>query len=151
MSRGRHFNSRSSHGCSNRLQSEFTHFVAKPARGRGNVTGAEAMLKFLASRISFRSLVLAEGILDFFPGRIYNCWSLVTGGEADCCTDDCKRPLLPTFPKPAIDHSTSDKCKSISIDTKNTPTSEAAHVPIQTSTYGINTSENSLRNGRCSN
>ena len=62
----------------------------------------------------------------------------LTRGEADAALIIASDPVA-NFPKPAIDHITSDKCKLISIDTKNTPTSEAAHVSIQTSTYGINT------------
>ena len=63
---------------------------------------------------------------------------LLSRKEADAAVIIASDPVA-NFPKPAIEHITSDKCKLISIDTKQTPTSEAAHVSIQTSTYGINT------------
>ena len=134
MTRGRHFNSGALMALATDLN-EFTHFVAKPARGHGNVTGADNVVSWQTGYpfgVNF-----SRGHPRFNPGE-FTTVDTLTRKEADAALIIASDPVA-NFPKPAIDHITSDKCKLISIDTKNTPTSEAAHVSIQTSTYGINT------------
>ena len=134
MSRGRHFNSGALMALATDLN-EFTHFVAKPARGHGNVTGADNVVSWQTGYpfgVNF-----SRGHPRFNPGE-FTTVDTLSRKEADAALIIASDPVA-NFPKPAIDHITSDKCKLISIDTKNTPTSEAAHVSIQTSTYGINT------------
>ncbi len=134
MTRGRHFNSGALMALATDLN-EFTHFVAKPARGHGNVTGADNVVSWQTGYpfgVNF-----SRGYPRFNPGE-FTTVDTLTRGEADTAMIIASDPVA-NFPKPAIDHLKSDKCKLISIDTKQTPTSEAAHVAIQTSTYGINT------------
>ena len=134
MTRGRHFNSGALMALATDLN-EFTHFVAKPARGHGNVTGADNVVSWQTGYpfgVNF-----SRGHPRFNPGE-FTTVDTLSRKEADAALIIASDPVA-NFPKPAIDHITSDKCKLISIDTKNTPTSEAAHVSIQTSTYGINT------------
>ena len=134
MTRGRHFNSGALMALATDLN-QFTHFVAKPARGHGNVTGADNVVAWQTGYpfgVNF-----SRGYPRFNPGE-FTTVDTLTRGEADVAVIIASDPVA-NFPKPAIEHITSKKCKLISIDTKQTPTSEAAHVSIQTSTYGINT------------
>ena len=70
------------------------------------------------------ALISVEGIQDLILGNLQQL-ILLSRKEADAALIIASDPVA-NFPKPAIDHITSDKCKLISIDTKNTPTSEAA-------------------------
>ena len=70
MTRGRHFNSGALLALATDLN-EFTHFVAKPVRGHGNVTGADNVVSWQTGYpfgVNF-----SRGYPRFNPGRIYHC------------------------------------------------------------------------------
>tara|TARA_B100002019_G_scaffold109473_1_gene94102 strand:- start:3449 stop:4819 length:1371 start_codon:yes stop_codon:yes gene_type:complete len=134
MTRGRHFNSGALLALATDLN-EFTHFVAKPVRGHGNVTGADNVVSWQTGYpfgVNF-----SKGYPRFNPGE-FTTVDTLSRGEADAAMIIASDPAS-NFPKPAIKHLKSKKCKVISLDTKETHTSVIAHVAIATSTYGINT------------
>lgn len=133
MTRGRHFNSGALLSLASDLN-EFTHFVAKPVRGHGNVTGADNVVSWQTGYpfgVNF-----SRGFPRFNPGE-FTTVDVLSRGDADAAMIIASDPGS-NFPKAAIEHM--HKIPVISLDTKRTATSELAHVAFATSTYGINTS-----------
>jgi formylmethanofuran dehydrogenase subunit B len=132
MTRGRHFNSGALLALATDLN-EFTHFVAKPVRGHGNVTGADNVVSWQTGYpfgISFN-----RGYPRFNPGE-FTTVDTLSRGDADAALIIASDPAS-NFPKAAINHM--HKIPIISLDTKQTDTSNLAHVAFTTATYGINT------------
>ncbi|MGH8531993.1 MAG: formylmethanofuran dehydrogenase subunit B [Gammaproteobacteria bacterium] len=133
MTRGRHFNSGAVLALATDLN-EFTHFVAKPVRGHGNVTGADNVVSWQTGYpfgVNF-----SRGYPRFNPGE-YTTVDLLTRGEADAAMIIASDPAS-NFPRPAIEHL--KRIPVIVLDTKPTDTTQLAKVAFTTSTYGINTS-----------
>lgn len=132
MTRGRHFNSGAIMALTTDLN-EFTHFVTKPVRGHGNVTGADNVLSWQTGYpfgVNFN-----RGYPRFNPGE-FTTVDTLSRGDADAAMFIASDPAS-NFPKAAIEHM--KKIPVISLDTKQTETSNLAHVAFATSTYGINT------------
>ena len=133
MTRGRHFNSGALLALATDLN-EFTHFVAKPVRGHGNVTGADNVVSWQTGYpfgVNF-----SRGFPRFNPGE-FTTVDTLSRGDADAALIIASDPAS-NFPKAAIDHM--HKIPVISLDTKQTETSKLAHVAFATATYGISTS-----------
>ena len=133
MTRGRHFNSGAIYALTADLN-EYTHFVAKPVRGHGNVTGADNVLSWQTGYpfgVNF-----SRGYPRFNPGE-FTTVDLLSRGEADAALIISTDPAS-NFPKHAIEHL--GNIPFISLDAKQTETSKLAKVAFATSTYGINTS-----------
>ncbi|MCZ6525145.1 MAG: formylmethanofuran dehydrogenase subunit B [Gammaproteobacteria bacterium] len=132
MTRGRHFNSGALLALTTDLN-EFTHFVAKPARGHGNVTGADNVVSWQTGYpfgVNF-----SRGFPRFNPGE-FTTVDTLSRGEADAALIIASDPAS-NFPKAAIDQLHS--IPVITLDTNETLTSKLAHVAFRTATYGINT------------
>lgn len=132
MTRGRHFNSGALLALATDLN-EYTHFVAKPVRGHGNVTGADNVVSWQTGYpfgVNF-----SRGFPRFNPGE-FTTVDTLSRGDADAAMIIASDPAS-NFPKAAIDHL--HKIPVISLDTKETDTSKLAHVAFSTATYGINT------------
>ncbi len=132
MTRGRHFNSGAIMALATDLN-EFTHFVAKPVRGHGNVTGADNVVAWQTGYpfgVNF-----SMGYPRFNPGEFTTVDTLIRG-DADAAMIIASDPAA-NFPQAAIDQL--HRIPVISFDTKETETSRLAHVAFRTSTYGINT------------
>jgi formylmethanofuran dehydrogenase subunit B len=132
MTRGRHFNSGALLALATDLN-EFTHFVAKPVRGHGNVTGADNVVSWQTGYPFGVNFSL--GYPRFNPGE-FTTVDTLSRGDADAALIIASDPAS-NFPKAAIDHL--HKIPVISLDTKQTDTSKLAHVAFTTATYGINT------------
>ncbi|MFH0350360.1 MAG: formylmethanofuran dehydrogenase subunit B [Chromatiales bacterium] len=133
MTRGRHFNSGALLALATDLN-EFTHFVAKPVRGHGNVTGADNVVSWQTGYpfgVNF-----SRGYPRFNPGE-YTTVDLLARGEADAAMIIASDPAS-NFPRQAIEHM--KRIPVIALDTKPTDTTQLAKVAFTTSTYGINTS-----------
>jgi formylmethanofuran dehydrogenase subunit B len=133
MTRGRHFNSGALLALATDLN-EFTHFVAKPVRGHGNVTGADNVVSWQTGYpfgVNF-----SRGYPRFNPGE-FTTVDTLSRREADAALIIASDPAS-NFPKAAIDHL--HRIPVITLDTKQTETTNLAHVAFTTSTYGINTS-----------
>ncbi|MGH8511815.1 MAG: formylmethanofuran dehydrogenase subunit B [Gammaproteobacteria bacterium] len=133
MTRGRHFNSGAVLALATDLN-EFTHFVAKPVRGHGNVTGADNVVSWQTGYpfgVNF-----SRGYPRFNPGE-FTTVDLLARGEADAAMIIASDPGS-NFPRPAIEHM--KRIPVIVLDTKPTDTTQLARVAFTTSTYGINTS-----------
>jgi formylmethanofuran dehydrogenase subunit B len=132
MTRGRHFNSGALMALATDLN-EFTHFVAKPVRGHGNVTGADNVVSWQTGYpfgVNFN-----RGFPRFNPGE-FTTVDTLSRRDADAAMFIASDPAS-NFPKAAIEHMKT--IPVISLDTKQTETSKLAHVAFATSTYGINT------------
>lgn len=132
MTRGRHFNSGAIMALATDLN-EYTHFVAKPVRGHGNVTGADNVVSWQTGYpfgVNF-----SMGYPRFNPGE-FTTVDTLSRGDADAALIIASDPAS-NFPQGAIDHLS--RIPVISFDTKETQTSQLAHVAFRTSTYGINT------------
>ncbi len=132
MTRGRHFNSGALLALATDLN-EFTHFVAKPVRGHGNVTGADNVLAWQTGYpfgVNF-----SRGFPRFNPGEFTTVDTLARR-EADAALIIASDPAS-NFPKASIEHLRN--IPVISLDTKETETTRLAHVAFRTATYGINT------------
>lgn len=131
MTRGRHFNASAVLELVTDLN-EFTHFVALPTRGHGNVTGADNVVSWQTGYpfgVNFN-----RGYPRFNPGE-FTTSDILSRGEADAlcviASDPCSN-----FPQKAIEHIKS--IPVISLDPKPTITSKIARVAFTTATYGIN-------------
>lgn len=133
MTRGRHFNSGALLALATDLN-EFTHFVAKPVRGHGNVTGADNVVSWQTG-FPF-GVNFSLGYPRFNPGE-FTTVDTLSRGDADAAMIIASDPAS-NFPKAAIEHLRS--IPVIVLDTKDTVTSSGAHVHFRTATYGINTS-----------
>ena len=132
MTRGRHFNAGALLALATDLN-EFTHFVAKPVRGHGNVTGADAVVSWQTGYpfgVNF-----SRGYPRFNPGE-FTTVDMLANGHADAAMIIASDPGS-NFPKKSIEHLKS--IPVIALDTKQTETTKGAHVAFRTSTYGINT------------
>jgi formylmethanofuran dehydrogenase subunit B len=133
MTRGRHFNSGALLALTSDLN-RFTHFVAKPVRGHGNVTGADNVVSW---QTGFPFAVnFSRGYPRFNPGE-FTTVDLLTRGEADAALVIASDPAS-NFPRKAAERL--KEIPVIVLDPKETVTSRLARVAFTTSTYGINTS-----------
>jgi formylmethanofuran dehydrogenase subunit B len=131
MTRGRHFNSGALLALAADLN-QFTHFVAKPSRGHGNVTGADNVVSWQTGYpfgVNFN-----RGYPRFNPGE-FTTVDLLSRGEADAACIIASDPAA-NFPRKAIEHL--KKIPVITFDPKPTVTSQLARVAFTTATYGIN-------------
>jgi formylmethanofuran dehydrogenase subunit B len=132
MTRGRHFNSGALLALATDLN-EYTHFVAKPVRGHGNVTGADNVVSWQTGYpfgVNF-----SRGYPRFNPGE-FTTVDTLSNGDADAALIIASDPGS-NFPKKAIEHL--KNIPVITLDTKNTDTTKLSHVAFRTATYGINT------------
>jgi formylmethanofuran dehydrogenase subunit B len=132
MTRGRHFNSGALLALATDLN-EFTHFVAKPVRGHGNVTGADNVVSWQTG-FPF-GVNFSLGYPRFNPGE-FTTVDTLSRGDADAAMIIASDPAS-NFPKAAIEHLA--RIPLVVLDTKETMTSRLAHVAFRTATYGINT------------
>jgi formylmethanofuran dehydrogenase subunit B len=132
MTRGRHFNSGALLALTTDLN-QYTHFVAKPVRGHGNVTGADNVVSWQTG-FPF-GINFSLGYPRFNPGE-FTTVDLLARGEADAALIIASDPAA-NFPKAAVDHL--HKIPVIVLDPKPTHTSRMAKVAFTTATYGINT------------
>lgn len=138
MARGRHFNSGALLALATDLN-EFTHFVAKPVRGHGNVTGADNVVSWQTGYpfgVNFN-----RGFPRFNPGE-FTTVDTLSRGDADAALFIATDPAS-NFPRAAIEHM--KRIPVICLDTKQTITSKLAHVAFATATYGINTAGTAYR------
>lgn len=132
MTRGRHFNSGAVLALATDLN-EYTHFVAKPVRGHGNVTGADNVISWQTG-FPF-GVNFSLGYPRFNPGE-FTTVDTLSRGDADAALIVSSDPGS-NLPRKAIEHLR--RIPVISLDTKPTRTSKLARVAFATSTYGINT------------
>ncbi len=132
MARGRHFNSGALFSLATDLN-EFTHFVVKPARGHGNVTGGDNVVSWTTGYPFGVNFNL--GYPRFNPGE-FTTVDTLSNGDADAAMFIACDPAS-NFPKAAIEHM--KRIPVITLDPKQTITSSLAHVAFTTSVYGINT------------
>jgi len=132
MTRGRHFNSGAVLALATDLN-EFTHFVAKPVRGHGNVTGADNVVSW-STGFPF-GINFGRGYPRFNPGE-FTTVDLLSRGEADAALIIASDPAA-NFPKPAVEHL--KRIPVIVLDPKASVTGQIAKVAFTTATYGINT------------
>lgn len=130
MTRGRHFNSGALLALASDLNA-YTHFVAKPVRGHGNVTGADNVVSWQTG-FPF-GVNLGRGYPRFNPGE-FTTVDVLGRREADAAMVIAADPGA-NFPQAAIDHLRS--IPVIVLDPKPTHTSRLAKVAITTATYGI--------------
>jgi formylmethanofuran dehydrogenase subunit B len=132
MTRGRHFNSGAALALATDLN-RYTHFVAKPVRGHGNVTGADNVMSWQTGYpfgVNF-----SRGYPRFNPGE-FTTVDLLARGEADAALIVASDPAS-NFPRAAIDRLS--QIPTIVLDPKPTITASRAKVAFTTATYGINT------------
>jgi formylmethanofuran dehydrogenase subunit B len=132
MTRGRHFNSGAILALATDLN-EYTHFVAKPVRGHGNVTGADNVVSWQTG-FPF-GVNFSRGYPRFNPGE-FTTVDLLARGEADAALIVASDPAS-NFPRAAIERLR--RIPVIVLDPKPTETSQLARVAFTTATYGINT------------
>ena len=132
MTRGRHFNSGAIYSLAADLN-EYTHFVAKPVRGHGNVTGADNVVSWQTGYpfgVNFN-----RGFPRFNPGE-FTTSDVLARGDADAAMIIASDPAS-NFSKKAIDHL--KKIPVITLDAKETHTTKISKVRFAVATYGINT------------
>ena len=132
MTRGRHFNAGALLALATDLN-EFTHFVAAPVRGHGNVTGADNVVSWQTGYPVRREPQPRLSPLQ--PRRVHHRRPARAGGEADAALIIASDPAS-NFPKPAIEHLR--RIPVISLDPKATLTGALSRVAFTTATYGIN-------------
>ncbi|MCI0399973.1 MAG: formylmethanofuran dehydrogenase subunit B [Gammaproteobacteria bacterium] len=131
MTRGRHFNSGALLALATDLN-EYTHFVAKPVRGHGNVTGADNIVSWQTG-FPF-GVNFSRGYPRFNPGE-FTTVDLLSRGEVDAALIIASDPAS-NFPRAAVEHLR--KIPVIVLDPNPTETTQLAHVAFTTATYGIN-------------
>jgi formylmethanofuran dehydrogenase subunit B len=132
MTRGRQFNTGALFSLITDLN-EHTHFVTKPMRGHGNVTGGDTVISWQTGYpfgVNFN-----RGFPRFNPGE-FTTVDVLVRGEADAALIVASDPAS-NFPRKAIERL--KEIPVIALDPKSTETTEIARVVITTSTYGINT------------
>ncbi len=132
MTRGRHFNSGAIYSLAADLN-EYTHFVAKPVRGHGNVTGADNVVSWQTGYpfgVNFN-----RGYPRFNPGE-FTTSDVLARGETDAAMIIASDPAS-NFSKKAIEHL--KKIPVITLDAKETHTTKISKVRFAVATYGINT------------
>lgn len=132
MTRGRHYNAGALLALATDLN-EHTHFVAKPTRGHGNVTGGDQVVTWQTGYPM--AVNLSRGYPRFNPGE-FTAVDVLAGNEADAALIIASDPGA-NFPQAAIEHLRN--IPTIVLDPKPTPTTELAEVAFTTATYGINT------------
>jgi len=132
MTRGRHFNSGALLALATDLN-EYTHFVAKPVRGHGNVTGADNVVSWQTG-FPF-GVNFSRGYPRFNPGE-FTTVDTLSRGEADAALIVASDPAS-NFPRAATEHLR--RIPVVTLDTKQTETTNLSHVVFTTATYGINT------------
>jgi len=130
MTRGRHFNSGALLALASDLN-QYTHFVAKPVRGHGNVTGADNVVSWQTG-FPF-GVNMSRGYPRFSPGE-FTTVDVLSRGEADAALIIAADPGS-NFPQAAIDHLR--RIPVIVLDPKESHTSRLAKVAITTACYGI--------------
>jgi formylmethanofuran dehydrogenase subunit B len=131
MTRGRHFNSGALLALTADLN-EYTHFVAKPVRGHGNVTGADNVVSW---QTGFPFAVnFSRGYPRFNPGE-FTMVDLLAKGDADAALIIASDPAA-NFPRAAVERL--KRIPVIVLDPKETETVRVAQVAFTTATYGIN-------------
>jgi formylmethanofuran dehydrogenase subunit B len=133
MTRGRHFNSGAVLALATDLN-QYTHFVAKPVRGHGNVTGADNVVSWQTGYpfgVNF-----SRGYPRFNPGEFTTVDALARG-DVDAALIIASDPAS-NFPRVAIEHL--KRIPVIALDPKPSDTTQLARVAFTTATYGINTS-----------
>ncbi|MDQ3797744.1 MAG: formylmethanofuran dehydrogenase subunit B, partial [Pseudomonadota bacterium] len=132
MTRGRHFNSGAVLALATDLN-QYTHFVAKPVRGHGNVTGADNVVSWQTGYpfgVNF-----SRGYPRFNPGE-FTTVDVLARGDTDAALIIASDPAS-NFPRAAVEHL---KCiPVIALDPKPSDTTQLARVAFTTATYGINT------------
>jgi formylmethanofuran dehydrogenase subunit B len=132
MTRGRHFNSGAVLALATDLN-QYTHFVAKPVRGHGNVTGADNVVSWQTGYpfgVNF-----SRGYPRFNPGEFTTVDALARG-DTDAALIIASDPAS-NFPRAAVEHL---RCiPVIALDPKPSDTTQLARVAFTTATYGINT------------
>lgn len=132
MTRGKHFNSGALLALATELN-EYTHFVAKPVRGHGNVTGADNVVSWQTGypfAVNF-----SRGYPRFNPGE-FTTVDLLARGEADAALIIASDPAA-NFPRRAVERLS--EIPTIVLDPKASLTRDVAKVAFTTATYGINT------------
>ncbi len=130
MTPGRHFNSGAILALTSDLNA-FTHFVAKPVRGHGNVTGADNVVSWQTGYpfgVNF-----SRGYPRFNPGE-FTSVDVLARGEADAALIIAADPAA-NFPRAAIRHLR--RIPVIVLDPSPTHTSRRARVAFTTAPYGI--------------
>ncbi len=138
MTRGRHFNSAAILSLASDLN-EYTHFIATPMRGHGNVTGADIVVSWQTGYpfgVNF-----SRGYPKFNPGE-FTATDMFVRGDADAGLILASDPGS-NFTQAAIDHM--KKIPMIVLDPKLTHTAKLARVAFTTSHYGINTGGTAYR------
>ena len=131
MTRGRHFNSAAILSLASDLN-EFTHFLATPMRGHGNVSGADMVMSWQTGYpfgVNF-----SRGYPKFNPGE-FTATDMFARGDADVGLVLAADPAS-NFTQPAIDHM--KKIPMIVLDPKLTHTAKLARVAFTTAHYSIN-------------
>jgi formylmethanofuran dehydrogenase subunit B len=131
MNRGRHFNAGALLALTTDLN-QFTHFVAAPVRGHGNVTGADNVVSWQTG-FPF-GVNFSRGYPRFNPGE-FTTVDLLSRGEVDAALIIASDPAS-NFPQSAIEHL--KRIPVITLDPKTSVTSKLAKVAFTTATYGIN-------------
>jgi formylmethanofuran dehydrogenase subunit B len=130
MTRGRHFNIGALLALVTDLN-QFTHFVANPVRGHGNVTGADNVVSWQTGYpfgVNFN-----RGYPRFNPGE-FTASDILARGEADALCVIASDPGA-NFSRRAIEHIKT--IPVITLDPKPTVTSQMARVAFATAPYGI--------------
>jgi formylmethanofuran dehydrogenase subunit B len=130
MTRGKHMNSSAILTLGAELN-EFTHFIAMPVRGHGNVTGADAVVGWMTG-FPF-GVDFSRGYPRYNPGE-FTSVDVLTRGDVDAVLVLGADPGA-TMPGPAIDHLA--KVPTIVLDPKVSHTSRLARVHITTAATGI--------------
>ena len=130
MTRGRHFNSGALLALASDLN-EFTHFVAKPVRGHGNVTGADNVVSWQTG-FPF-GVNFSRGYPRFNPGE-FTTVDLLCRHEADAALIIASDPAS-NFPRAAVERL--KRIPLVVLDPKETETSRIARVAFTTAPYGI--------------
>jgi formylmethanofuran dehydrogenase subunit B len=130
MTRGKHMNSAAVLTLAAELNA-FTKFLAMPARGHGNVTGADVVSRWTTG-YPF-AVSLARGYPRYNPGE-FSSVDLLLRRDTDAALILGADPGA-TMPQPAIDHL--GRIPTIVLDPKVTHTSRLARVHITTAPTGI--------------
>jgi len=138
MTRGKHANTEALLGLT-RDMNRHTRFVCKPNRGHGNVTGADHVLTW---RTGYPfGVSLSRGYPRFNPGE-YTATDVLARKEADAALIVASDPMS-NFSQQARDHLAS--IPYVSLDPKETPTSQRATVAFTVGAYGINVAGTTYR------
>jgi formylmethanofuran dehydrogenase subunit B len=138
MTRGKHFNSGALLALATDLN-RHTKFVAVPARGHGNVTGADNVVSWQTG-YPF-GVNLSRGYPRFNPGE-FTTVDLLVRGEADAALIIAADPAA-NFPRRAIERLAA--IPTIVLDPRESETVRIARVAITTATYGINVAGTAYR------